>query len=617
MTSNGNRVPHIIQPNKSGAVPQTWVVVDTETLPIRLTETRWHHSFRLGVTATWKLARESKQEKIELARFDDPDLLVESIAALPASKERVAVCAHNLDYDALVLDLHGRLPKHGYRLTRAVLERGKWVQRWQSGGKGTGKSARTIMLIDLGNFFPIPLRELAAWVGMRKWRLPDFDADNETWFRYCENDVKIELAALQAWLEFCAENDLGYFAPTIAGQAFNAFRHRFMRHQIFVHVHSDVIGIERAAYYGGRCEPFFRGRAPHYWYAHLDTNSMYGAVTYDESYPTKQVGHFGPLSVSKLAQLLESYAVIALVTIDTDVPAFPLRHGTKVAYPIGTFDTALASPELALGIEYGYVRAVHEAVTYDQAPIFRDYVKHFWNLRVRAQRNGDEFISKVGKRFLAALHGKFGQRIFTSELMASGVDREDEIWAEYDIEDRAWYEYRSLAGRVERRVREVQGRDTLVAIPAHVASYARVKLWHWIVEAGFENVFYVDTDSLIVNRKGLDRLRHHIKPKSLGGLRLIGQSTSLYIRAPKWYRFGSEVKRAGVSNRARSIEWDYFEQENFRNMRWALSHESAHSAIVEEVKINAPYRKLLSKTSIGHRLVWRSVDEYTNGDHRG
>lgn len=607
-----DRVPHIIRGNKSGGGPQTWIVVDTETLPVRLNKTQWQHTFRLAVTATWKRERASKPETVAFQRHSDSSELVRFLADSPQTRERIGITAHNLDYDTQVLDVAGRLPKHDYQLTRAVIERGKWVQRWTKGTRTNGSGSRTLLFVDLGNFFPVPLADIAVWLGMRKRPLPQFGASDEVWFRHCENDVRIELAALQAWLKFCDENDLGYFAPTMAGQAFNAFRHRFMAHQIYVHVHSDVIGLERASYVGGRCQPFFRGRAPLRPYAHVDCNSMYGSVMYDEQFPIKQVGHYGPVSVDRLAQILQTHAAVALVRINTDVPAFPLRTGIAVSFPIGTFETVLASPELALGIEYGYVSDVREVVTYDKAPIFRDYAEYFWNLRENARLRGDEFISKIGKRFLAALHGKFGQRIFTSLLVMTGADREDEIWTEYDIEDRAWYEYRSLAGRVEQRVREVNGRDTLVAIPSHVASYARVKLWRWIVTAGFDNVLYVDTDSLIVKWEALDRLREYVNPHTLGGLRLLNQSRLVYIRAPKWYRFGNEQRRAGVSGKAVEVDWDQFEQDNFRSSRWALSHKYAHSAIVEEVKINAPYRKLLPKDSLGHWIPWIVAKEGAN-----
>lgn len=604
-----DRVPHIIQPNKSGAAPQSWIVLDTETMPVRLEEKRWQHVFRLGVSAYWRRERESKEELIEYTRWKEADKLLDSIAALPKAKERIGVAAHNMDYDAQVLDIHCELKNRNYRLTKAIIERGKWVQRWQRGGVGTGESSRTLLWIDLGNFFPIPLRELAAWLGMSKWAMPGFDEPDETWFRYCRHDVEIELAALREWLRFIEENDLGYFAPTIAGQAFNAFRHRFMRDQIYVHVHPDVIALEKESYFGGRCQEFWRGRAPKRMYAHVDVNSNYAAIMREESFPVKQVGHYGRTTAANLGVILQKYAAIAHVRIKTDVPAFPFREKPRTLYPIGSFDTTLCTPELALAIEYGYLEEVHEVVLYERAPIFREYVDHFWNHRIEAKLAGDVYSAKCDKGFLTSLHGKLGQRIVTSELIMIDADRRDEIWAEYDSHDCAWYEYRCIAGRVERRVREVYGRDTLVAIPAHVASYARVKLWRLMVLAGLDNVLYVDTDSLIVKREALDRLWDYIESDSLGGLRLIGESDSLYIRAPKWYRFGRREKRSGLKSSARLVAWDQFEQDDFRNMRWALRHDYPCAAIVEEVKVNAPYRNLLQEHGLGHRVEWMVAKE--------
>lgn len=605
-----DRVPHIIRAGKSSAAPQKWVVVDCETLPIRLEEHRWQHTYRLSVAAFWTRARANRPEKIEFRRFHDPAEQVAAIMEFVKAKERIGIAAHNLDYDSQVLDTHSRFRGGGFQLTKAILEKGKWVQRWQSGTRTNGKGSKSLLMIDLCNFFPMPLRALAVWLGMRKGRLPSFEASDEAWFRYCEKDVHIELAALQHWLKFCEDNELGYFAPTIAGQAFNAYKHRFMKHNIYVHIHDDVVELEKAAHYGGRCEPFWRGRAPLVPYLHVDSNSMYGSVMAENDFPVQQIGHYSSMSVSKLSSLTEKYSTIARVTINTDVPAFPARIDGRLCFPVGTFDTVLATPELRLAIEYGYLESVREAVTYLRAPIFKEYARYFWNLRQQARKHGDEFTAKVAKRFLAALHGKFGQRIFTSELILTGADREDEIWSEYDIEDGAWYEYRALAGRVERRVREIPGRDTLIAISAEVASYARIKLWNWIVNAGIDNVFYVDTDSLIIKREALSRIEISMNPTALGSLRIINDSRSLYIRGKKWYRFGSEKKRAGISGNARDIGRDQFEYDAFRSLRWALRHDNPHSAIVEEVKISAPYRNLLQEHGIGHRIAWRTALEY-------
>lgn len=163
------------------------------------------------------------------------------------------------------------------------------------------------------------------------------------------------------------------------------------------------------------------------------------------------------------------------------------------------------------------------------------------------------------------------------------------------------YEYSIIGGRMERKVREVMGRDTLLAIPAHVTAYGRTKLWELIEAAGWEHVYYMDTDSLIVSRLALGRLGKYFHRDSLGGLRLVRASPHLFIRAPKWYILGDVRKRGGVKADAREIKWNTFEQEETRSTRWALSHESPCTAIVELVTTSGPLKDRLDTRAMGSR----------------
>jgi len=65
--------------------------------------------------------------------------------------------------------------------------------------------------------------------------------------------------AWKRWIEFCQSEDLGAFGYTIAGQSFNAFRHKFMKEDIYIHNSEKVLELERECYKGGRCEAFFIG----------------------------------------------------------------------------------------------------------------------------------------------------------------------------------------------------------------------------------------------------------------------------------------------------------------------------------------------------------------------
>src|SRR2546422_7545467 len=154
---------------------------------------------------------------------------------------------------------------------------------------------------------------------------------------------------------------------------------------------------------------------------------------------------------------------------------------------------------------------------------------------------------------------------------------------------------------MERNTREVMGRDTLLAIPAHVTAYGRMYLWRMIEATVWEHVYYMDTDGLIISRVALGRVGKYFHANALGGLRLVRSAPYLFIRAPKWYILGDTRKRGGVKQNAREVKWNLFEFEESRTMRWSLSHENPCSATVEYVTVSGPLRQKLPVREIGER----------------
>lgn len=593
------RVPHIIRPNSRNSAPSAYVAFAITTNEEEIDERRARHTLRTLAAIYWRPARASKNETLEYRTFTGAAPFVEYGASLIRSKERLAVVAHDMDFAAQVLDIHCRLRAIGFRATRVVIEKGKWQQRWKEGRPGEQDGSRAMLWLDLRNFFPGSQREIAKWLGLP---YPRANGDNSRWLG-SDDDARwratITLRALQAWLDFRVRFDLGYFAATLAGQAFNAYRHRFMRYPIYVHCHDDVIAIEKEANIGARVEVRFKGRAPRDEYVQVDVTSFYASVMLGHQFPTKQIGHTRRVGLSHVANLLERYSLIARCEMVTEEPRYPKRNGDAVVYPIGRFKTTLCTPEIQSALESGHLAKVDELIVYEQAPIFDEYVNFFWDLRQRAMRADDRYVVELAKRFLTAVFGKFGQRIWLSELVNESAIGSDRIWKEFDWQDSMEYEYRIIAGRMERSIREVLGRDTLLAIPAHVTSYGRSRLWRLMEKAGSEHIYYVDTDSFIARKVALHNLGDEFAAKTLGGLRLIKTDSHLFIRAPKWYIFGDTAKRAGVPLSAFETSWNTFEGEENRSMHWALSHESQCQAITERIRIVGPLKERLSTQGLG------------------
>lgn len=593
------RVPHIIKPNKSGAAPQAWVAFALTTNKEKIDERRTKHTVRQIAAIYWQPERTSKSEALEYRTFSDANAFVRWSISQIRSKQRLAVVCHDMDFAAQVLDFHCIVRTCGFRATRVIIEKGKWQQRWKEGRPGDPDGSRTLLMLDLRNFFPASLRLISQWLSVP---YPRASSDEVEWLDSLDGAewrATVTLRALQAWQDFRNRFDLGYFSATLAGQAFNAYRHRFMTHPIYVHCHPDVIAMEKEANYGGRTDLIYRGRAPKDDYVQVDVTSFYASVMRGNQFPTKQVGHYRNVGLLTLHELTRKYSVIARVELATEVPAYPYRKDGHVTFPVGRFVTTLCTPEIQLALRRSDIARCEELIVYEQAPIFDEYVDFFWNLRRYGMKYDDKYIVELAKRFLTAVFGKFGQKVWLNTLVSEDAVGADRIWREYDWQDSMEYEYRIIAGRLERSVREMLGRDTLLAIPAHVTSYGRAELWRLMEKAGREHIYYVDTDSFIGRKVILNNLGNEFANKTLGGLRLVKTSSHLFIRAPKWYIFGDVTKRAGVPNTAFEVEHNVFEGDEQRSMHWALLHDSPCQAVVERTRVVGPLRDKLSSRALG------------------
>jgi len=103
---------------------------------------------------------------------------------------------------------------------------------------------------------------------------------------------------------------------------------------------------------------------------------------------------------------------------------------------------------------------------------------------------------------------------------------------------------------VHKSVEEREAPMAFTAIAAHVTSYGRAALWTLIEAAGLENVYYTDTDSVVVNEAGFTRLRDLIGD-SLGALKVEKEADVLEIRTLKDYRIGDKERVKGINKSCR------------------------------------------------------------------
>ncbi|GAI33087.1 unnamed protein product, partial [marine sediment metagenome] len=142
-----------------------------------------------------------------------------------------------------------------------------------------------IQFLDSMGFIGASIAALGNTLGIPKLPMPPQIASDSLWEEYCQRDVLVMKSGVEAFIKFVKDNDLGKFSYTIAGQSLQAYRHRFLTCNIWIHRYPDVMEAERRAYHGGRTEAFFLGEVPADKIYYLDINSMYPSVMVDRPYP--------------------------------------------------------------------------------------------------------------------------------------------------------------------------------------------------------------------------------------------------------------------------------------------------------------------------------------------
>ncbi|MBA7587706.1 hypothetical protein ES708_29740 [subsurface metagenome] len=114
-----------------------------------------------------------------------------------------------------------------------------------------------------------------------------------------------------------------------------------------------------------------------------------------------------------------------------------------------------------------------------------------------------------------------------------------------------------------------------------------------IKQAGDDHVFYCDTDSLIVDKQGLDNLASEISPTDIGKLKLQDTSMKLVIHGLKDYVFGSKVVIKGIPKSAKKLSDNDYEVYQSLGIRTGLHKHEIDKVIWRKMvkHLNRVYKK--------------------------
>lgn len=569
------RICHYLKRNHKTESPNNILIVDTESRITTDESGTQFQSFRLGYAIhLLKQDDEWSERGFVLKTVEDFWNLLDQFSY---KKKKLYVFAHNMAYDYAILKIDSYISSRCLEIKMRVIDSIFMIS--VCGTKETPDyPVGSIIFLSSTNYYKQSLKDLGVIFGLSKMDSPDFEnCSDEKLLPYCIRDTEVLTTIIKQHIAFIINNDLGSFKPTIAGQAMQAFRHRFMSNDLLVHDYSDILEMEKQSYRGGRCEVFKMGSFDDI--TCLDINSMYPYVMKTQNYPTKLISSRIALDLpmAELQRALESNTfVIAECMLEMKKPVIACKR-EKLIFPIGKIRQTLTSPEIEYIVnnpECGKILSVEKAVFYQQAKIFPEYVDYFYKLKYESK---NEAIKTMCKLFMNSLYGKFGQHNSTiPELITDPI--KIKMYLEIMDDADTLEVFDGLSSKYVKIGNELYyvskndgefARDSIPSIASTVTSHARMLLWRLMQIAGSENVIYCDTDSLFVNNDGLANLKSEINPIELGKLK-VEKFGSCTIRGAKDYTFNGKVKLKGIKENAKQISEDTFIQYQFntKNQRY-------------------------------------------------
>lgn len=554
---------HILKANKSSEYPRNWCFVDTETTEEKPDKLTKFLSLKLGAAIYEREARAGHPAKQSELVFLKPGQFWQWFFGSIETEHTAVLMGYNVGFDFRVLDGFRELSKRGLLLVKLYTGQSVFIADYRGNGY-------KVLILDACNYFDGKLETWGTMLGLPKLSVNFNRVSTAKLTEYCRRDVEILRKLWHTWREFCESNDLGHFSVTRSAQALAAFTHRFMTVKVFIHADKEATELERQAYYGGRVECFHIGTLPRGRYFKLDVNSMYPSVMREASLPCRFVKVYSGFTPYDLREYARGNCCVAEVRLTTDEPAYPVKQGNTLLFPVGTFSTVLCGAELELALRRGHVDLVGRVSAYRSAILFREYVDTLYRIRKGYDKQGNKIMSAMVKKVLNSLYGKFGQRGAAWTYLGFNSGLADGIFRVADTATGGIRVRRSICGHEYEEQDKVEAYNSFPAISACITAAARVKLWELILSAGRSNVFYCDTDSLIVNLAGYRRLRRFVHPAKLGKLKLEYETHTLTINAPKDYATDTEHHRKGITPDAKQVRRNVFDDWQWEGVRGAL-----------------------------------------------
>ena len=505
-------MPHLLHEMKSSRVPRRFVFFDTEAWR-NVRAGVEHQTWRLGVTLEvhWQ-SKERQWSKPVMTQHRTPETLWQVIVRSARPDTRTVVVAHNLSYDLRIADGFTWLPRLGWSIEKLVLA-------LEHVGFDAVEGSNRLVFVDSTTTLPQSLESLGKVLGIDKHELPTDDDTDETWFARCGRDVEILCHAYLAVIDQLRAQDLGCWARTGAGIGWNTVIRRHLNAKVLVHEDPELRTIEQEAIYGGRAEAWQWGRLRRERWHEWDYELAYANVAGDEVLPAYYQDHVQGVRLSHVRRSYPATRWLVRAQVRQVVPLLPTRDEHGTFFPIGTLTGWWWDCELIMAEDYGAEVTVLEAHRYRGEPWLQTWASWVMDLVADTSSPQAKVLGIAAKHWQRAVIGRsamrYGNWTEVGPAYLKGVSYMDTLDNETGVLGATF----QAGGRRWESFERTWWDQALPQLLSAVSAHCRVRLWDAMQVAGPQHVAYVDTDSLIVDSQGSERLRLVTGKGGLGSLR--------------------------------------------------------------------------------------------------
>jgi len=475
------------------------------------------------------------------------------------------VIAHNVSFDLAVTSLPFILVERGWKLDGVHLgdESTWWILK---------RDRKTIVITDSWSWVRCSLGDVARDIRRRKITLPKEDDSLEAWHHRCKVDVDILDRVMNELMVWWDTNHLGVFGITGAACGWRSMRQIIRPRSILVGPEQPRTAFERLAIFGGRKEVYGVGEFYDSWIADYDFEAAYATTAAAFPLPVTPAKKWVSSERLLSADLPPQRDYIAEVEITTLRPCAPVRIDAEVWWPVGTFRTVLAGPEVR------YCQSVAESVTVLSHEAYRtgfalaDWAA--WCLTLQLSNSGDvsPVVSRVAKGWGRAVLGRFASR--TSRVIATRPSTHLGWHLEtgHDLDTGVALEWLSIGGIEQTIAKDIDGPDCFPAVLAFVESYTRVALAQMIDSRDPTLVLQCNTDGWW-EMKATRRSDYQV-PDVPWPYRVVRKALErrLLVRGPNHVLSKHERRYAGIPAVAVAGVGGHMKWSDWPGLRWQLEH---------------------------------------------